>query len=85
MPQKKNADSLELIRGKAGRIYGQCCGFMMTLKGLPSTYNKDMQEDKEALFDAYDSLTGTLQVATGVMATLKVRMLCFYHLTQIMI
>lgn len=70
MPQKKNADSLELIRGKAGRIYGRCTGFMMTLKGIPSTYNKDLQEDKEAMFDVYDTLTGILMVATGVMSTL---------------
>ncbi|XP_064648237.1 argininosuccinate lyase-like [Lineus longissimus] len=72
MPQKKNADSLELIRGKAGRIFGQCSGFMMTLKGLPSTYNKDLQEDKEAVFDTFDTLSGILQVATGVVSTMKV-------------
>ncbi|KAI0235610.1 Argininosuccinate lyase [Lamellibrachia satsuma] len=72
MPQKKNADSLELIRGKAGRIFGHCAGFMMTLKGLPSTYNKDMQEDKEAMFDVYDTMTGLLLVATGVLSTLQV-------------
>ncbi|XP_076453308.1 argininosuccinate lyase-like isoform X2 [Babylonia areolata] len=72
MPQKKNADSLELIRGKAGRIYGNCCGFMMCLKGVPSTYNKDLQEDKEAMFDTYDTLTGVVQVATGVLSTLKI-------------
>lgn len=72
MPQKKNADSLELIRGKAGHMYGRCTGFMMTLKGVPSTYNKDLQEDKEAMFDVYDTLTGILQVATGVMSTLMI-------------
>lgn len=72
MPQKKNADSLELIRGKAGTVYGRCCGFMMSMKGIPSTYNKDLQEDKEAMFDVYDTLTGTLQVATGVMSTLQI-------------
>ncbi|XP_022096345.1 argininosuccinate lyase-like [Acanthaster planci] len=72
MPQKKNADSLELIRGKSGRVYGKCAGFLMTLKGLPSTYNKDLQEDKEAMFDAYDTLTGVLQVATGVVSTLTI-------------
>ncbi|KAK7087754.1 argininosuccinate lyase-like [Littorina saxatilis] len=72
MPQKKNADSLELIRGKAGRVYGNCCGFMMSLKGIPSTYNKDLQEDKEAMFDTYDTLSGVLQVATGVLSTLKI-------------
>ncbi|XP_045171928.2 argininosuccinate lyase-like [Mercenaria mercenaria] len=72
MPQKKNSDSLELIRGKSGTIFGRCCGFMMTLKGIPSTYNKDLQEDKEAMFDVYDTLEGTLQVATGVITTLKI-------------
>ncbi|KAK2882078.1 argininosuccinate lyase [Channa argus] len=72
MPQKKNADSLELIRSKAGRVLGTCAGFMMTLKGLPSTYNKDLQEDKEAMFDCYDTVHAVLQVTTGVMSTLKV-------------
>lgn len=72
MPQKKNADSLELIRSKAGRAFGNCAGFMMTLKGLPSTYNKDLQEDKEAMFDCYDTLHAVLQVTTGVISTLKI-------------
>ncbi|ELT94555.1 hypothetical protein CAPTEDRAFT_159436 [Capitella teleta] len=72
MPQKKNADSLELIRGKSGRIFGRCAGFMMSLKGLPSTYNKDLQEDKEAMFDACDSLGRLLQVTTGTLSTLTV-------------
>ncbi|KAG5284780.1 hypothetical protein AALO_G00030430 [Alosa alosa] len=72
MPQKKNADSLELIRSKAGRVFGRCAGFLMTLKGLPSTYNKDLQEDKEAMFDVYDTVEAVLQIATGVMATLTV-------------
>uniref|UniRef100_A0A673X1A3 Argininosuccinate lyase n=1 Tax=Salmo trutta TaxID=8032 RepID=A0A673X1A3_SALTR len=66
MPQKKNADSLELIRSKAGRVFGRCAGFLMTLKGLPSTYNKDLQEDKEAMFDCYDTVHAVLQVTTGV-------------------
>lgn len=70
MPQKKNADSLELIRGKAGRIIGRSNGFMVVLKGLPSTYNKDLQEDKEALFEVYDTLAAILQVATGTVATM---------------
>ncbi|KAL5016267.1 hypothetical protein ScPMuIL_005856 [Solemya velum] len=73
MPQKKNADSLELIRGKAGRIFGNCSGFMMTLKGTPSTYNKDFQEDKEAMFDVFDTLSGLTLVATGVLSTLKIQ------------
>ncbi|XP_061902561.1 argininosuccinate lyase isoform X1 [Entelurus aequoreus] len=72
MPQKKNADSLELIRSKAGRVFGRCAGFMMTLKGLPSSYNKDLQEDKEAMFDCYDSVHAVLQVTTGVLSTLKI-------------
>lgn len=72
MPQKKNADSLELIRSKAGRVFGRCAGFMMTLKGLPSTYNKDLQEDKEAMFDCYDTVHAVLQVTTGVMSTLQI-------------
>uniref|UniRef100_A0A672L6C3 Argininosuccinate lyase n=1 Tax=Sinocyclocheilus grahami TaxID=75366 RepID=A0A672L6C3_SINGR len=73
MPQKKNADSLELIRSKAGRVFGRWAGFLMTLKGLPSTYNKDLQEDKEAMLDTYDTVHAVLQVATGVISTLKVR------------
>jgi argininosuccinate lyase len=72
MPQKKNPDSLELLRGKSGRLFGQMSGFMMTLKGIPSTYNKDLQEDKEPLFDAVDSITRCLQIATGVISTLEI-------------
>jgi argininosuccinate lyase len=73
MPQKKNADSLELIRGKTGRVVGDLMGTLTMLKGLPSTYNKDLQEDKEALFDAIDTLSMTLSVATAVIETLSVR------------
>lgn len=72
MPQKKNPDSLELIRGKTGRVYGDFSGFLMTYKGLPSTYNKDLQEDKEPLFDAIDTLSGCIQITTGVVSTLTV-------------
>ncbi|KAJ3319127.1 hypothetical protein HDV06_006686 [Boothiomyces sp. JEL0866] len=72
MPQKKNPDSLELIRGKSGRAFGNMSGFMMTYKGLPSTYNKDLQEDKEPLFDSIDTLTGCIQISTGVLSTLKI-------------
>lgn len=72
MPQKKNPDSLELIRGKSGRILGHCTGFLATLKGLPSTYNKDLQEDKEHLFDAVATMKGVLLVATGTLSTLAV-------------
>ena len=72
MPQKKNPDSLELIRGKSGRVVGHLTGLLTTLKGLPSTYNKDMQEDKEALFDTVDTLKMELPIATGVIRTLKI-------------
>ena len=72
MPQKKNPDSLELLRGKAGRVFGDMSGLLMTLKGLPSTYNKDLQEDKEPLFDAMETLAGALPIAAGVLATLTV-------------
>ncbi|XP_029823072.2 argininosuccinate lyase isoform X2 [Ixodes scapularis] len=72
MPQKKNPDGLELIRGKTGRISGHLVGFLMVLKGLPSTYNKDFQEDKEAIFDAHDTLTALLKIATGNLETLEV-------------
>lgn len=72
MPQKKNPDSLELLRGKSGRLYGHLCGFMMSLKGIPSTYNKDLQEDKEPLFDAVDTTKACLQILTGVLSTMSV-------------
>ncbi|KAF8902029.1 putative argininosuccinate lyase [Gymnopilus junonius] len=72
MPQKKNPDSLELLRGKSGRLFGNMAGFMMTLKGLPSTYNKDLQEDKEPLFDTVDNLSACLRIAEGVISTLEV-------------
>ena len=72
MPQKKNPDSLELLRGKSGRLYGHLCGFMMSLKGIPSTYNKDLQEDKEPLFDAVDTTKACLQILAGVLSTMTV-------------
>lgn len=72
MPQKKNADSLELIRGKTGRLIGNCVGFLTVLKGLPSTFNKDLQEDKEPLFDTYNTLTNILKIACGTLETLTV-------------
>src|SRR5437773_562969 len=62
MPQKKNPDPLELVRGKAGRTVGQLTALLTTLKGLPSGYNKDLQEDKEAIFDAEDTVLGSLAV-----------------------
>src|SRR5258707_98630 len=66
MPQKKNPDSLELIRGKSGRVAGCFHSLMMTVKGLPLTYNRDMQEDKEPLFEAADQLSGSLEMARAV-------------------
>ena len=66
MPQKKNPDSLELIRGKSGRVAGCFHSLMMTIKGLPLTYNRDMQEDKEPLFEAADQLSGSLEMARAV-------------------
>ncbi|CAN5873549.1 argininosuccinate lyase [soil metagenome] len=71
MPQKKNPDALELLRGKSGRVLGGMTGLMTTLKGLPTSYNKDLQEDKEPLFDAVDNLSGSLQIACGVLSTLN--------------
>lgn len=72
MPQKKNPDSLELIRSKAGRVFGHYAALMTSMKGLPSTYNRDLQEDKEALFDVYDTLTMSLPIASGVLSSLKI-------------
>lgn len=72
MPQKKNPDSLELLRGKSGRVFGQMAGFMYTVKGLPSTYNKDLQEDKEPLFDCVRTLEDSFNIATGVISTLTI-------------
>src|SRR6185503_7251607 len=66
MPQKKNPDPLELVRGKTGRSIGQLTALLITLKGLPSGYNKDLQEDKHAVFDAEDTLSGCLAVARAV-------------------
>ncbi|MBI4890292.1 MAG: argininosuccinate lyase [Acidobacteria bacterium] len=73
MPQKKNPDSLELIRGKCGRIFGSFTSLFTTMKGLPMTYNRDMQEDKEPLFDAVDQLTLSLEMTRGVVETTTLR------------
>jgi argininosuccinate lyase len=73
MPQKKNPDPLELVRGKAGRAIGRLTGFLTTMKGLPSGYNKDLQEDKEAVFDAEDTLAGALASTATVVACLSLR------------
>jgi argininosuccinate lyase len=69
MPQKKNPDSLELIRGKSGRVFGDFNSLFVTMKGTPMTYNRDMQEDKEPLFDAVDQLAGSLEMAEQVIGT----------------
>jgi argininosuccinate lyase len=73
MPQKKNADPLELTRGKAGTLIGRLAGFLATLKGLPSAYDKDLQDDKPPVFDAYDTLMMMLRVVAGLLSTLKVK------------
>ncbi len=70
MPQKKNPDMAELVRGKTGRVYGDLMALLTTLKGLPLAYNKDMQEDKEAVFDACDTVIMCLKVFTGMVATM---------------
>lgn len=72
MPQKKNPDALELIRGKTGRVYGAMSAMMMTMKALPMAYNKDMQEDKQGLFDALDSWQQCLEMATLVIQGVEV-------------
>lgn len=72
MPQKKNPDVAELGRGKAGRVFGHLMGALTMMKGLPLSYNRDMQEDKEALFDTVGTLNGSLQVFSGMLSTLKV-------------
>ncbi|MCL2478162.1 MAG: argininosuccinate lyase [Treponema sp.] len=71
MPQKKNPDMAELIRGKTGRVYGSLIGLLTVMKGLPLAYNKDMQEDKEAVFDAADTVTNCLSVFTGMFGSIK--------------
>jgi argininosuccinate lyase len=72
MPQKKNPDSMELVRGKAGRVFGELVGTLSMLKGLPLAYNKDMQEDKEAVFDAFDTVRACLQVTSTVLRNVTI-------------
>ncbi len=72
MPQKKNPDVAELVRGKTGRVYGDLMGLLTAMKGLPLAYNKDMQEDKEAVFDAVDTVKMCLPVFAGMIRTMKV-------------
>ncbi len=73
MPQKKNPDAAELIRGKSGRVIGDMTGFFVAMKGIPLAYNKDMQEDKEAFFDAVDTVKGCLTVFNGMVKTMKAK------------
>ena len=72
MPQKRNADMAELVRGKTGRVYGDLMGLLTTLKGLPLAYNKDMQEDKEGVFDACDTVKMCLKIMSPMLATMTV-------------
>ena len=73
MPQKKNPDVAELVRGKTGRVYGDLITLLTVMKGIPLAYNKDMQEDKEALFDALDTVTLSLKTFTGMLDTMKIK------------
>ena len=71
MPQKKNPDIAELVRGKTGRVYGALMLLLTTMKGIPLAYNKDMQEDKEFVFDAIDTTKGCLALFTGMLRTMR--------------
>ena len=73
MPQKKNPDVAELVRGKAGRVYGKLMALLTTMKALPLSYNRDMQEDKEGFFDTVDTLLSTLEVFAGMVKSLRVK------------
>ena len=70
MPQKKNPDIAELVRGKTGRVYGALTSILTTMKGIPLAYNKDMQEDKELTFDAIDTVNGCISLFNGMMNTM---------------
>ncbi len=82
MPQKKNPDMAELVRGKTGRVYGDLMGLLTTLKGLPLAYNKDMQEDKEAVFDALDTVKACLEIFAPMIATMQVNGETTYRAAQ---
>ena len=82
MPQKKNADIAELVRGKTGRVYGDLMGTLTMLKGLPLAYNKDMQEDKESIFDAVDTVKMCLDVFTPMVQTIRVKADNMYSAAQ---
>ena len=82
MPQKKNSDMAELVRGKCGRVYGDLMGTLTMLKGLPLAYNKDMQEDKESLFDATDTVERCLEIFAPMIRTMKVKSENMYRAAQ---
>ena len=82
MPQKKNSDMAELVRGKSGRVFGDLIGTLTMLKGLPLAYNKDMQEDKEALFDATETVARCLEVFAPMVRTMKVKSANMYAAAQ---
>jgi argininosuccinate lyase len=72
MPQKRNSDIAELIRGKTGRVYGNYITLITTIKGLPLSYNRDLQEDKETLFDSFDTYLNSLKMMTGIISTISI-------------
>lgn len=82
MPQKKNSDFAELIRGKSGRVTGNLNSLLMLMKGLPLAYNKDMQEDKEPVFDTYETIFGSLQIMAGMLSELTVHKDKMEHATN---
>lgn len=82
MPQKKNPDVAELVRGKSGRIFGNLMALLTTLKGLPLAYNRDLQEDKEVLFDTVDTIEMSLKVFSGMLSTLKFNSTTMYKATD---
>jgi argininosuccinate lyase len=82
MPQKKNSDMAELVRGKTGRVYGDLMAMLTMLKGLPLAYNKDMQEDKEAIFDAFDTVNMCLDVFIPMLRTMRVKADAMYQAAQ---
>jgi argininosuccinate lyase len=82
MPQKKNPDMAELIRGKSGRVYGNLFGLLTTMKGLPLAYNKDLQEDKEGLFDSADTILNCLKIMAGMIETMSVNKEVMFDSTE---
>ena len=72
MPQKKNPDAAELVRGKAGRVYGHLVGMLTVMKGLPLAYNRDLQEDKEGFFDTVDTLNSSIEIMSGLLGSVKI-------------